>query len=88
MNHLKISFFLLFVNLIFGHTIVENDGRWKEILNRLTQTNEIEREANIDDDCPNLTSDLIKEIASYEPIVNKIVAAAVNGKYSGDTWNA
>lgn len=39
-------------------------------------------------ECPNLTPNLIEEIQSYQPTVNEIVSAVVNGKYSGDTWNA
>lgn len=39
-------------------------------------------------ECPNLAPELIKEIQSYQPIVNQIVSAVVNGQYSGDTWNA
>lgn len=34
-----------------------------------------------------LSSDLISEIRSYQPVVNQIVAAAINGTFSGSTWN-
>lgn len=40
----------------------------------------------IDDAC-SLPPDLIAEIASYQPVVNKIVSAAVGGPFSGKTWN-
>lgn len=41
-----------------------------------------------DDQCSNLTPELIKEIKSHQQLVDQIVNAIVNGKYSGDTWNA
>ncbi|CAH0559506.1 unnamed protein product [Brassicogethes aeneus] len=40
----------------------------------------------IDDAC-NLPDDLIKEIRSYEPIVEKIIGATMNGKFKGATYN-
>lgn len=41
---------------------------------------------DIDDVC-SLPPELIAEIESYQPIVNKIAAAAVHGPFSGVTWN-
>ena len=29
---------------------------------------------------------LTEEIRSYQPIVNRIAAAVVNGQYAGNTW--
>lgn len=60
-----------------GKTIVTEDHRERVYPARIRR-----------DECPNLTPELIKEIKSYQPIVDEIVAAAVNGKYSGDTWQA
>lgn len=33
-----------------------------------------------------LSQELIDEIRSYQPVVDKIVASVVNGQYSGSTW--
>ena len=41
-----------------------------------------------DEECSSLTPELIEEIKSHQPIVDQITSAIVNGKYSGDTWNA
>lgn len=42
----------------------------------------------IADECSSLVSTKLRdEIASYQPIVDKIIAAVVNGPYSGSTWN-
>lgn len=47
-------------------------------------------EAEVDavqDECSSLlSSNLIDEIRSYQPVVNHIAAAALNGKFSGSTW--
>lgn len=40
---------------------------------------------HVDNEC-SLSKELIAEIKSYQPIVDKIVAAAVNGPFSGSTW--
>lgn len=34
-----------------------------------------------------VSSELRDEIASYQPIVDQIIAAVVDGPYSGSTWN-
>lgn len=47
----------------------------------------INEQNTIDSDCAlTLTPELIAEIENYQPIVNKIVATAVNGPFSGSTW--
>lgn len=46
------------------------------------------KEREINEDCPLLSDDLRNEIRSYQPIVDKIAAAVINGAYSSDTWNA
>lgn len=47
----------------------------------------INEDNRIDNDCGlTLTPELIAEIENYQPIVNKIVATAVNGPFSGSTW--
>jgi hypothetical protein len=33
-----------------------------------------------------LPESLVSEIASYQPIVNRIIEAAVDGEYSGTSW--
>lgn len=42
---------------------------------------------SIGEECGILSPDLIAEIQSYKPVVDKIVAAAVNGPHSGATWD-
>lgn len=40
------------------------------------------------DECSSLiSSDLVNEIQSYQPIVNQIVGAALNSTFSNSTWN-
>lgn len=46
------------------------------------------RKSVFDGDCSSLSPELITEIKSHQPIVDKITAAIVNGKYSKDTWNS
>lgn len=68
-----------------GSIIIDNRDSGKYIYNVL---NEIINNKVDNVECPNLTPKLIEEIQSYQPIVNEIVGAVVNGNYSGDTWNA
>lgn len=72
---------------VFGVSVIDSGRRnnFSEINNE-TDNNEID--GNQDDDCSNLTPELIKEIKSHQSVVDDIVNAIVNGKYSGDTWNA
>lgn len=73
---LQIQFFitLLTSTLAFGATIIDSD-----------LSNDIDP---IDEECSSLTPELVKEIQAYQPLVNEITNAIVNGKFSGDTWNA
>lgn len=72
--------FLLHLNAIRGATIIDSGVR---------RTNTLEKLLNEDtDECSSLiSSNLIEEIQSYQPIVNKIVAKAINSEFSGSTWN-
>lgn len=63
---------LLLQTTIFASTIINNND-WQN---------------GVNDDCPILGNGLREEIQSYQPIVDQIAAAIINGKYSGDTWNA
>lgn len=78
-------FIFLHLNIVFGYTIIDNAVRFIGI-ERTSSPSDVETQTT--DECPNLTSDLVKEIQAYQPIVNKIVEAVVNGKYKGDIWNA
>lgn len=78
----KFIFCVLFMNVCLGHSIIFDDGNSTNYIYKIS--NGISDSAG----CPNLTPELIREIQSYQPTVNKIVSAVVNGKYSGDTWNA
>lgn len=73
--------------VVFGVSIIDSGQRNSfEKLNDENDSNEIDE--NHDDECPNLTPELIEEIKSHQSVVNDIVHAIVNGTYSGDTWNA
>lgn len=66
--------FFLHQNAIRGATIIDSGVRRSNTL-----------DAN---ECSTLiSSNLIEEIQSYQPIVNKIVAKAINSEFSGSTWN-
>lgn len=72
--------------MVFGVSIIDSGRRNNsEKINDENDDNEI---GVTQDDCPNLTPELIEEIKSHQSVVNDIVHAIVNGKYSGDTWNA
>lgn len=86
--------FFIFIGAILGATIIDSDKfptYIPKIIEKHLSENEIENDINYNffdsDECPNLTPQLIKEIQSYQPIVDEIVAAAVKGKYSGSTWS-
>lgn len=57
------------------------------IIDSYLKTNSLDYEY-LNEDCPLLSDDLRNEIRSYQPIVDQIAAAVINGAYSGDTWNA
>lgn len=74
---------------VFGISVIDSGRRFDEfsgenIFSEITE-NDIERN---DGECSGLSPELIKEIQSHQPVVDQIVSAVVNGKYSGDTWNA
>lgn len=48
--------------------------------------NEISHVNRHNDTVCSLSEDLINEIKSYQPIVDRIVASVVDGPYSGNTW--
>jgi carboxypeptidase Q len=48
--------------------------------------NRIDSFAYADGSC-NLPENLVKEIRSYQPIVDKIIDKAVNGDFAGKTWD-
>lgn len=66
---------LLLQTTIFASTTINSD--WRDRFQNV-----------VNDNCPILSNGLREEIQSYQPIVDKIAAAIINGKYSGDTWNA
>lgn len=66
---------LLLQTTIFASTTINSD--WRDGFQN-----------EVNDNCPILSNGLREEIQSYQPIVDKIAAAIINGKYSGDTWNA
>jgi carboxypeptidase Q len=47
---------------------------------------EVARQRFTSDDQCQLNPDLVREIASYQPIVNRIVNATLNGVFKGRTW--
>lgn len=86
LNHFSVLL-LLTSSMVFGISIIDSGRRtdFNQITNNELKTNDI---GVIQDDCTNLTPELIAEIQSHQPIVDDIVRAIVNGTYSGDTWNA
>lgn len=83
LRHIFVS--LAFIWAVLEASIIDNGIRFEE-----NTLNEITRNGNNKDDveCSNLAPELIKEIQSHQPIVDKIVSSIVNGPYSGDTWHA
>lgn len=74
-----ISSILLHFNVIHGATIIDSGIRRTNTLENL-----LDEDAS---ECSSLiSSDLIDEIQSYQPIVNQIVAAAIKSEFSGSTW--
>lgn len=79
---------------VFGVSVIDSGQRTE--VGKTSDKNDIKRnsidaiaiDVDQNEECPNLTPELIDEIKSHQPIVNAIVNAVVNGKYSGDTWNA
>lgn len=63
---------------VFGKFLIDSGGRYDDL-----NSNHFN-----DEECASLTEELIEEIKSHQPIVDKITRAIVNGEYSGDTWNA
>lgn len=83
----EIRNFIVLFALIFtvsGITIIEKERHFNDVLGKLNN-NDID---DNDEQCSNLSPDLIKEIKAHQPLVDSIVNAIVKGKYSGDTWNA
>lgn len=82
---------VLGVVLVFKFTNTSNEidanevnGITKALPSNLTNVSD-----QIEGQCAGLTSELVKEIKSYQPLVHEIANAIVgNGNYSGDTWNA
>lgn len=69
-RHLCLFIHLVLFESVFGATIV------KSLINK---------GENVEGDCT-LPPKLLAEIQSYQPVVDKIVSAAVNGPFSGSTW--
>lgn len=82
-----LSFALLLRATIFAATIIDNDWQ-KNLLVAINEYRASDIENGINDECPILANGLREEIQSYQPIVDQIVAAIINGPHSGDTWNA
>lgn len=85
LKHFVVLLFLT-SSVVFGVSIIDS-GRRNDFI-KITDENDSNDIDINQDDCPNLTPELIEEIKSHQSVVNDIVHAIVNGKYSGDTWNA
>lgn len=74
-----VSSIFLHFNVIYGATLIDSGIR---------RTNSLEELLSEDSsECSSLvSSDLIDEIQSYQPIVNQIVAAAIKSEFTGSTW--
>lgn len=80
---------LVITSIVYGKSVIDNGTRFielsKQFIDGDTETNSIEGN---DEDCPILTPELISEIQSHQPLVDKLTKAVVNGEFSGDTWIA
>lgn len=80
---------LVITSIVYGKSVIDNGTRFielsKQFIDGDTETNSIEEN---NEDCPILTPELISEIRSHQPLVDKLTKAVVNGEFSGDTWNA
>lgn len=85
LKHFVVLLFLT-SSVVFGVSIIDS-GRRNDFVKITDENDSNDIDVN-QDDCPNLTPELIEEIKSHQSVVNDIVNAIVNGKYSGDTWNA
>lgn len=80
---------LVLSSTVFGISIIDNANRFDVFMEDDSVSGLGENDIGENDgECSNLSQNLIDEIQSHQPIVNQIVDAVVNGKYSGDTWNA
>lgn len=70
---------LLHLNVIHGATIIDSGIRRLNTLNAMLN-------ADADECSVLISSDLVNEIQSYQPIVNQIVSAAIDSKFAGSTW--
>lgn len=85
-KHFIVLLLLTSTWMVFGVSVIDSGKR-----NDFSKINDDLDNNDIDvnqDDCSNLTPELIEEIQSHQSVVDNIVHAIVNGKYSGDTWNA
>lgn len=74
---------LSLLSVVFALAVIDNGERFDKVDE--IASNNIEKD---NEQCSSLSPDLVKEIQSYQPLVDQITSAVVNGKYSGDTWNA
>lgn len=68
---------LTLISIVFGASVIDSELNIKDVFVEDLISNDIDQE------CSNLTPELIKEIKSHQPIVDQITSAIVNGKYSG-----
>lgn len=71
---------LSLLSVAFAFSVIDNGTRFNPINDETAEKD--------DGECSNLSPELIREIRSHQPLVDQITSAIVNGKYSGDTWNA
>lgn len=82
----RLYILLVLSSTVFGISIIDNANRFDVFMeDDFLIDNDV---GENDEECSNLSQNLIDEIKSHQPIVDQIVGAVVNGKYSGDTWNA
>lgn len=76
----KLLIFYLFLHGTAAVVLIDSDRNRMQFVGSSNQFS-----ANSNEGC-SLPESLINEIKSYQSTVDKIVAAVVNGKYSGSTW--
>lgn len=81
---------ILWQTITSGTIIDSGIRRQNFILNENSKQKTLDNGSEGNDDLADtqcsISPELIKEIKSYQPIVNKIVGAVVNGENSGSTW--
>lgn len=79
-----ITVYCLCLHGVFGTMIIDSGRRQSTNMNKLVDNSD--KANNLGETKCSLSQELMEEIQSYQPIVDKIVTSVVDGQYSGSTW--